>query len=154
MIRILLPLAVVAILLLTPLYGAQTSEVGGIVKPNTVTGMDYVGDTLKCWTTGNISLADDCAPAAGTLGLGIFASVLASAAAAVVGVLGLFPFVGRLTSAVTTLAGAVTVSAISYYIVKNLGSDAGIAGVQWGTFAAGGGGLLTLISGLSGMRGK
>lgn len=154
MIKILLPLAVVAILLLTPLYGSQTSEVGGIVKPNTVTGMDYVGDTLKCWMSGKYSLADDCAPEAGTMGLGIFAAVLTSGLAAVVGVIGLLPFVGRLTSAMTTLAGAVTLSAISYYIVKNLGSDAGISGIQWGSFAAGGGGLLTLISGLSGMRGK
>lgn len=116
--------------------------------------MDYVGDTLKCWSSGKVTLADDCAPEAGTLGLGIFAAVITSAAAAVAGVLGLLPFVGRLTSAVATLAGAVVVSAISYYIVKNMGSDAGLGSVEWGAFAAGGGGLLTLISGLSGMRGR
>ncbi len=153
MTRILLPLAVIALLLLTPLFGAETSEVGGIVKPNTVTGMDYVGDTLKCWTTGNFSLAGDCAPEAGNLGLAIFAAVFVSAVAAALGVLGLFPFVGRLTSAITTLAGVVVIAGVGFYILTNLGGENG-GGVQWGSYLAGGGGLLTLISGLSGMRGR
>ena len=154
MIRIFLPLAVIITLLLAPMFGAESSEVGGIVKPNTVTGMDYVGDTLKCWTSGNFSLADDCAPKAGNLGLAVFAADFVSAVASALGILGLFPIVGRLTSAITTLAGVVVIAGIGYYILTNLNSDHGAGGVQWGTYLAGGGGLLTLISGLSGMRGR
>lgn len=153
MIRIVLPLAVIVLLLFTPLFSADTSEVGGIVKPNTVTGMDYVGDTLKCWTAGKFSIAGDCAPEAGNLGLAIFAAIFVSAVAAGIGVLGLFPIIGRLTSAITTLAGVVVIAGVGFYILSNIGGDHG-GGVQWGSYLAGGGGLLTLISGLSGMRGR
>jgi hypothetical protein len=141
------------LLLFAPLFGADTSEVGGIVKPNTVTGMDYVGDTLKCWTSGKFSVAGDCAPEAGNLGLAIFAAVFVSAAAAALGVLGLFPIIGRLTSAITTLAGVVAIASVGFYILSNIGGEHD-GGVQWGSYLAGGGGLLTLIAGLSGMRGR
>ncbi len=154
MVRIFLPLAVIATLLFAPIFGGEASEVGGIVKTNTVTGMDYVGETVKCWTNGTYSIAGDCAPQGGNKGLAIFAAVFVSAVAAVLGVAGLIPVVGRLTSAVTMLAGVVVVAGIGYYILTNLGSEEGIGGVQWGTYLAGGGGLLTLISGLSGMRGR
>ncbi len=154
MVRIFLPLAVIAVLLLTPIFGGEPTEVGGIVKPNTVTGMDYVGGTVKCWTSGTYSIAGDCAPAGGTKGLAIFAAVFVSAVAAALGFIGLIPVVGRLTSAVTMLAGVIVVAGIGFYILTNLNSDQGIGGVQWGTYLAGGGGLLTLISGLAGMRGR
>lgn len=154
MVRIFLPLAVVATLLFAPIFGGEATEVGGIVKTNTVTGMDYVGATVKCWTGGNYSIEGDCAPVGDNLGLAIFASVFVSAAAAVIGLAGLIPMVGRLTSAVTVLAGVVVIAGIGYYILSNLGSDQGIGGVKWGAYLAGGGGLLTLISGLSGMRGR
>ena len=153
MIRIVLPLAVIVLLLFAPLFGADTSEVGGIVKPNTVTGMDYVGDTLKCWTTGKFSISGDCAPEAGNRGLAIFSAVFVSAVAAALGVLGLFPIIGRLTSAITTLAGVVVIAGVGFYILSNIGGEHD-GGVQWGSYLAGGGGLLTLISGLSGMRGR
>lgn len=152
--KIILPLAVIATLLFAPIFGGEASEVGGIVKPNTVTGMDYVGETLKCWTSGNFSIAGECAPDAGRKGLAIFAAIFVSAVAAVLGFVGLLPFVGRLTSALTTLAGVIVVAGIAYYILTNLNSEQGIGGVQWGTYLAGGAGLLTFISGLSGMRGR
>ena len=154
MVRIFLPLAVIATLLFAPIFGGEASEVGGIVKENTVTGMDYVGGTVKYWTGGNYSIAGDCAPQGGSKGLAIFAAVFVSAVAAALGLVGLIPVVGRLTSAVTMLAGVVVVAGIGFYIFTNLNSDQGLAGVQWGTYLAGGGGLLTLISGLSGMRGR
>lgn len=154
MVRILLPLAVIATLLFAPIFGAEPTEVGGIVKPNTVTGMDYVGETINCWTGGNYSISGDCAPQGGMKGLSIFAAVFVSAVAAVLGLFGLLPVVGRLTSAITTLAGVVVIAGIGFYILTNLGSDEGIGGVQWGAYLAGGGGLLTLISGLSGLRGR
>ena len=154
MIRILLPLAVIAALLFAPLYSAKSSLVGGIEKPNTVTGMDYVGNTISCWTKGEFSIADDCEPKGGNLGLAIFAVFFVSAVAAGLGVLGLLPFIGKMTSAITMLAGVVVIAGIGFYLLTNLGHDKQMHGVQWGTYLAGGGGLLTLISGLSGMRGR
>lgn len=152
--KIVLPLAVLATLLFAPIFGGDATEVGGIVKTNTVTGMDYVGETVKCWTGGNFSISGDCAPQGGTKGMAIFAAVFVSAVAAALGFVGLLPVIGRLTSAVTMLAGLVVVAGIAFYILTNLNSDEGLGGVQWGAYLAGGGGLLTLISGLSGMRGR
>ena len=154
MIRILLPLAVAAALLLAPMTKVtiQDPEFGETVTSRT--GMDYVGGTVKCWTSGAYSIAGDCAPQGGSKGLAIFAAVFVSAVAAALGLVGLIPVVGRLTSAVTMLAGIIVVAGIGFYILTNLNSDQGLGGVQWGTYLAGGGGLLTLISGLSGMRGK
>ncbi len=154
MIRILLPLAVIAVLLYAPMFSGEATEVGGIVKENTVTGMDYVGGTIDCWMNKNFSIADECAPAAGSRGLAIFAGVFVSAIAAVMGLVGMLPVVGRLTSAVTMAAGLVVVAGIAFYLLTNLQGDDGLEAVQWGTYLAGGGGLLTLISGLSGMRGR
>jgi hypothetical protein len=154
MIRILLPLAVIAVLLYAPMFSGEATEVGGIVKENTVTGMDYLGGTIDCWTKKNFSISGDCAPQAGSRGLAIFAGVFVSAIAAVLGIVGLVPVVGRLTSAVTMMAGVVVVAGIAFYLLTNLKGDDGLAAVQWGTYLAGGGGLLTLISGLSGMRGR
>jgi hypothetical protein len=154
MIRVLLPLAVIATLLFAPMYAEESSEVAGILKSNTVTGMDYVGPPLQCWTGGNISIEDDCAPAGGNIGLALLAAVAISGIAAALGVIGLVPVLGRLTSLVTTFAGVVVLAAVAFYMLANLDSDSGLAGVQWGTYLAGGGGLLTIISGLSGMRGR
>ncbi len=154
MIRVLLPLAVIAVLLYAPMFAGEATEVGGIVKENTVTGMDYVGGTVDCWVNRNFSIAGDCAPQGGTRGMAIFAGVFVSAVAAVLGLAGLLPVIGRLTSAVTMMAGVVVVAAIAFYLMTNLQGDDGLEAVQWGTYLAGGGGLLTLISGLSGMRGR
>lgn len=154
MVRILLPLAVIATLLFAPIFGGEATDVGGIVKTNTVTGMDYVGNTITCWTSGKYSVSGECAPEGGAKGLAIFAAVFVSAVAAVLGFVGLIPIVGKLTSAVTMLAGVVVVAGIGFYILTNLDSDHGLGAVQWGAYLAGGGGLLTLISGLSGMRGR
>jgi hypothetical protein len=86
--------------------------------------------------------------------MAIFAGVFVSAIAAVLGLAGLLPVVGRLTSAVTMAAGVVVVAGIAFYLLTNLRGDDGLEAVQWGAYLAGGGGLLTLISGLSGMRGR
>jgi hypothetical protein len=72
----------------------------------------------------------------------------------VLGVLGLLPIIGRLTSFITMLAGIVVIAAIGFYALTQMGSDEGLEGVKWGSYLAGGGGLLTLISGLAGMRGQ
>jgi hypothetical protein len=153
MIRILLPLAVVAAVLLGPLLG-HSGEIGGISKTVTLTGGDYLDNTIKCWRAGTYSIKGDCEPEGGLAGVMLFASVAVSAAAALIGVLGLLPFLGRLTSAATTLAGVIVVATIGYYAMTMLGKSADGDVLQWGIYAAGGLGLLTLISGLSGLRGR
>ena len=154
MLRILLPLAVIAALLFAPIFGdeVQGSDLGGGTV--NLTGNDYVGNTVNCWIGRNFSVAGDCAPQGGNKGMAIFAAVFVSAVAAGLGVLGLIPFVGRITSAITSLAGVIVIAAIGFYVFLQMGSDEGLEGVQWGSYLAGGGGLLTLISGLSGMRGR
>ena len=154
MIRILLPLAVIAAILFAPMFSETVtgSEFGE--RTDQLTGWDYVGDTVNCFRGGEFSIADECAPKGGAKGTAIFAAVFISAIAAVLGVLGLLPFVGRITSVITTAAGVVVIAAIAYYALAQTGTDEGVGGIQWGTFLAGGGGLLTLISGLSGMRGR
>jgi hypothetical protein len=155
MIRILLPLAVVAALIFGPLVAGETTSVGGITKASTVTGMDYVGPSIACWRAGEYSIAGECKPNGALKGSLVLATLLSSAIAAVIGVIGVAPFIGRLTSVVTTLGGAISMLAMGAFalMLMNAGSDSGET-VQWGTYLAGGGGLLTLISGLSGMRGQ
>lgn len=152
MIRILLPLAVIAALLFAPIFSDQVQGSDLANGAVSLTGHDYVGNTVNCWVNKNFSIAGDCAPQGGNKGLAIFAAVFVSSVAAVLGIIGLLPFVGRLTSVVTSLAGVVVVAAIAFYVLQQMGSDEGIEGVQWGSYLAGGGGLLTLISGLAGVR--
>ena len=154
MTRILLPLAVIAALLYAPIFAGATDTVAGIEKANTVTGWDYVGNTVDCFRNQNFSIAGECQPQGDKLGMAIFAAVFVSAVAAVLGIFGLLPFVGRITSVVTTIAGVVVIAAIAFYGLTQMNADEGAAGIQWGSYLAGGGGLLTLISGLSGMRGR
>ncbi|MBB5519458.1 hypothetical protein [Amphiplicatus metriothermophilus] len=154
MIRILLPIAVIAALLFAPIFGDEVSgsDIGsGVV---TLTGHDYVGNTIDCWLNRNFSLDGDCKPEGGLKGKAIFAAIFVSAVAAVLGVIGLLPVIGRLTSFITMLAGIVVIAAIGFYALTQMGSDEGLEGVKWGSYLAGGGGLLTLISGLAGMRGQ
>ncbi|MEO1014173.1 MAG: hypothetical protein AAFX08_03195 [Pseudomonadota bacterium] len=154
MIRILLPLAVLAALLFAPIF--SETVVSGEFGENTqtYTGHKYVGNTVDCWVGRNFSISGECEPQGGRKGFAIFAAVFVSATAAALGVIGLIPFVGRITSLVTSLAGVVVVAAIAFFVFSQMSGDAGLEGVQWGSYVAGGGGLLTLISGLAGMRGE
>lgn len=154
MIRIVLPLAVIAVLFFTPLFSETTtgSVTGETVTPRT--GEFFIGSTVNCWRELNFSMSGDCEPQGGMKGLAVASAAAISGIAAVLAVIGLLPFVGRLTSIVTVLAGVVTVLAMGYLILVLMGSSEGVGGVSWGAYLAGGVGLLTLISGLSGMRGR
>jgi len=153
MIRIILPLAVIAALLFAPIFSetVKGSDLGARI--DTLTGYDYIASTIECWKGGEYSLSGDCEPKGGLKGMAIFGAVFVSAVAAVLGVLGLLPVIGKLTSFVTTLAGVIVIAAIGYYALTQVGGEDG-DNLQWGTYLAGGGGLLTVISGLAGMRGR
>jgi len=118
------------------------------------TGHYFVGNTVDCFMAKNFSIEGECEPAGGNQGLAIFGAVFVSAVAAGLGVLGLLPVIGRLTSVVTTIAGIAVIAAIGYFALNMMNTEEGLQGVQWGSYLAGGGGLLTLISGLAGMRGR
>lgn len=153
MTRIILPLAVIAALLFGPLYSYESNDrIGG----NTVTeptGQTLVGNTVACFLGQNFSLEGDCEPkGTNKSGHAIFGAIFVSAAAAAIGILGLLPFVGRLTSLLTTIAGIAAIGAIGYFCMQVVGEPSYTIG--WGSYVAGGAGLLTLISGLSGMRGN
>ncbi|MEM9704604.1 MAG: hypothetical protein AAF850_00865 [Pseudomonadota bacterium] len=152
--RIILPIAVIAALLFLPIFSETT--IGSVTGEETTfrTGNYFVGNTVGCFIEQNPSIDGECAPKGGTKGMAIFGAVFISAVAAVLGVLGLLPFIGRLTSIVTTLAGIAVIAAVAYFALTIMGADEGAGAVQYGSYIAGGGGLLTLISGLSGMRGR
>ena len=155
MIRILLPLAVIAAILFAPMYSLSVNDpVLGEQAATPKSGYAFVEDTINCWRDGDYSLEGDCEPKGGLKGKAIFAAIFVSGVAAVLGVLGLLPVIGRLTSLVTTVAGVVVIAAIGYFALTMIGGRDGAESLQWGSYLAGGGGLLTLISGLSGMRGR
>lgn len=155
MIRILLPLAVIAAILFAPMYSVEINDpVLGEKVAATKTGYAFIENTVDCWKEGEYSIKDKCEPKGEMKGMAIFAATLGSAVAAVLGVLGLLPFIGKLTSFVTTAAGLVVVVAIGYFALTMLGGKGGGETIQWGSYLAGGGGLLMLISGLAGVRGR
>ncbi len=154
MIRIMLPLAIIAALFFTPLFSETTTGSVTGERVASLTGQYYIDATVNCWRNMEFSVTDDCEPEGGMQGLAVAGAVGLSAIAAALGVLGLLPFVGRLTSIATVVAGIVTVGAMGYLILNLMGSSEGVGGVEWGAYLGGGTGLLTLISGLSGMRGR
>lgn len=154
MIRIFLPLAVIATLFFAPIYSEKVTGSESGSRTDTLTGQYYVGPTVDCWIEKNFSLAGDCEPKGDLKGKFMFGAIVVSAIAAALAIIGLIPIFGRLTSAVTMFAGAVVVAAIGFYLLAQMQTEGGMHAVQWGTYLAGGGGLLTLISGLSGMRGR
>lgn len=156
MLRIFLPLAVVAAVLFAPLYAVEIKDsVLGEETLSPRSGYAFVENSIECWKAGKYSIGEECKPKGGLKGSLVLAALLSSGIAAAIGVIGILPVVGRLTSVITTLGGAVATLSIGAFamMLMNAGTDSGEA-IQWGTYLAGGGGLLTLISGLSGMRGQ
>lgn len=154
MTRVLLPLAVIAAIIFGPLFAEVTTGPVTGQKLTPLTGTYFIGDTITCFRNGEFSIAGECEPELGLKGKAVFAAALAAAVAAAFGVIGLLPFIGRLTSIITMIAGVVIVASMGYFGMNILGADSNEVSLQWGTYLAGGLGLLTLISGLSGMKGR
>ncbi len=154
MYRIILPLLVIAAILFAPMFSEVT--VGPITGKETTprSGNYFVEDTIKCFQNQQFSVGGECTPKMGATGMAVFAAIAASAVAAVIGVPGLLPFVGRATSVVTTIAGLIALGAMGYFILTVMGAAKGSAEVLWGSYLAGGLALLTLVAGLSGIRGS
>ena len=153
MIRIVLPLAIIASLMFAPLF-TETIE-GSVLgeMEQAQTGEAYFAPAVDCVLNQNYDVfSKDCQPRGGMTGTLLFVAVAASALAAAGGVIGLLPVIGRLTSILALAAGAVTLGAVGVFLLGMVGGD-GLGGVQWGAWLTGILGLLTTGSGLSGMRG-
>ena len=124
-----------------------------------MTGDYFIGKAVDCLKELKAPIGEDCASDgeiqdSTSVGSALsWASMLAIAAGAL-GIIGLIPFVGRLTSVVTIVAGLAGLGAMGYFLLTMMGTADGLAAVQWGAYLAAGAGLLTTISGLSGMRGR
>ncbi|MBY0423559.1 MAG: hypothetical protein K2Q06_14730 [Parvularculaceae bacterium] len=151
--RILLPVAVVAAIFFFPMFSEVTTGPISGETSTPRTGQYFIGETVKCFTKKEFSVAGECAPKHGAIGMSVFAAAAVSAIAAIVGLPGLLPFVGRATSIVTALAGLVATAAAGYFILTVMSKGAA-AHVEWGAYLAGGLSLLTLVAGLQGVRGK
>jgi hypothetical protein len=164
MIRIFLPLAIVAAIFFGPMF-VEKSE--GELRGETVSvvsGDYFIGNAVECVRNLTVPIGEECA-STGKLRDGknkettmvgsalSWASILAGLAAALA-IPGLLPFIGRITSIATVAAGLASLAALGLFLTNMLGSEAGLAGVQWGAYLAAGLALLTTISGLSGMRGR
>ncbi len=159
MIRILLPLAIVAAIFFGPMFAETTSGSATGDRKAIVSGEYFIGEAIGCLMSLKPPIGEECASDGkinDSLLVGnvlTWASLL-SIAAAIIGVLGLLPFIGRLTSIVTIAAGGFSLGAIGLFMLTMMATPEGLPGVQWGAYLAAGAALLTTISGLSGMRGR
>lgn len=160
MIRILLPLAIVAAIYFGPMYGFEASNpVSGREEVSVVTGSKFIGETVACVRELKSPLEEECAATEEVNGSTTVASVVSwaalfAAAAAVVGIFGLLPFVGRVTSLLTIIAGLGALGAMGFFMLTMMATSEGLPAVQWGAYLTSGAALLTIIAGLSGMRGR
>lgn len=159
MIRILLPLAIVAAIFFGPMFVEETTgELTG--KSMSVrTGDYFIGNAVECLKDLRLPLGEECATEGEINDSTIAASALTWACvlcvvAAVLGIPGLLPVIGRITSIVTIGAGLASLGALGLFIMGMIGSETGLGGVQWGAYLAAGLALLTTITGLSGLRGR
>lgn len=159
MIRIFLPLAIVAALFFGPMFTEQSKgELRGKTV-SVVTGDYFIGNTVDCVRDLKLPVGKDCASTGELKGSTLVGNALSWSAllaglAAVLAVPGLLPFIGRMTSIVTVAAGVGALGAVGLFMSTVVGSEAGLGAVQWGAYLAAGLALLTTISGLSGMRGR
>ena len=162
MIRVILPLAIVAAMFFGPFFSETTSGSSTGDRTSMVAGSYFIEEAVNCVRTLNYSgfaFGDECASDAEYNGSNMSGSVLSGAAkisiaAALLGIVGILPFIGRVTSIATIGAGLTTLGALGYFMMSAMRSADGLASIQWGAYLAAGLGLLTLISGLSGVRGR
>lgn len=157
MLRVIIPLIVAGTILFGDLYRTSPSydPVQEVEVSAPRNGYSLLQPTIDCWRKGTPSISGECAPKGDSLrAKGLAVAVAACGLAAALGLIGFLPLIGRAVGAVAMLAGLVVIGAIGYFVVGFMGTEQGLEGISWGSYAAGGGGLVTLISGLMGMRGR
>ncbi|MEM8771649.1 MAG: hypothetical protein AAGD92_08375 [Pseudomonadota bacterium] len=159
MLRIFLPLAIVASMYFGPMFAEITSGSATGAYETERTGQFFIGNTIDCLTKLKAPLGEECAfsgtfydsPLVGHL---MSWTAVLSIAAGALGILGLLPVIGRVTSIFTILAGIAAVGSMGVLSLTMMGTEEGLGAVRWGVYSTAGLGLITLISGLSGMRGS
>ncbi|WP_428408095.1 hypothetical protein [Hyphococcus sp.] len=159
MIRILLPLAIVAAIFFGPMFAVETMDPVRGKSMSVVTGDYFIGNAVECVKDLRLPLGKECATEgkmndSTTVGSALTWACVLCALAVVLGIPGLLPVIGRLTSIVTIAAGVASLGALGLFVMGMIGSEAGLGGVQWGAYLAAGLALLTTITGLSGLRGR
>ncbi len=159
MIRILLPLAIVAAIFFGPMFAVETTDPVRGESMSVVTGDYFIGNAVECVRDLRLPLGEECATEgrmndSTMVGSALTWACVLCALAAVLGVPGLLPVIGRMTSVVTVAAGLASLGALGLFVMGMIGSEAGLGGVQWGAYLAAGLALLTTITGLSGLRGR
>ncbi len=160
MIRIFLPLAIIAAMFFGPMYSYPADNpVSGREELTKVTGNEFMGGVINCVRKLQLPIGKACASDGEINESKMVSTTMSMAAslslgAALLGILGLLPFISRITSIVTLAAGLAALGAMGYFVVSMMGTKIGLGGVQWGAYLAAGMALLTTISGLSGMRGR
>ena len=160
MIRIILPLAIIAAIFFGPMYSYESANpVSGQAEKSVVTGATFIEGAVGCVRNMKVPIGEECTSDAkinNSTTAGTFISYAASLsfAAALLGVVGLLPLIGRVTSFVTIASGLGALGAIGYFAMAMMGTSEGLGALEWGAYLAGGLGLLTLIAGLSGIRGR
>ena len=161
MIRIFLPLAIFAAIFLGPMFNEETtgSVTGTTTTPRT--GEYFIGEAVGCLRKLQAPIGEECASqgkigenGSTMVGQAISWAAMLSLGAAALGVFGLLPFIGRLVSVVTILAGVGALGAMGLLALTMIGTEAGLPGLQWGAYLSAAAGLLTMISGLAGLRGR
>ncbi|PQA88999.1 hypothetical protein [Hyphococcus luteus] len=159
MIRILLPLAMIAALFFGPMFSEETKGQLSGKTVSIVTGEHFIGDMVECVRDMKLPVGEEC-ESTGELndstlvGDALSWSALLAAVAAVLGVPGLLPYIGRMTSIVTVVSGVAMLGSLGLFMTTMIGAEPGLGAVQWGAYLTAGLALLTVISGLSGMRGR
>lgn len=159
MIRILLPLAIVAAIFFGPMFQVETKDPVRGKTMSVVTGDYFIGNAVDCVKQIKLPLGEECASEgkmndSTKVGSAMSWAAVLAGFAAVLGIPGMLPVIGRLTSIVTVGAGLASLGALGLFMMAMIGSEAGLGGVQWGAYLAAGLSLLTTITGLSGMRGR
>ena len=160
MTRILLPLAIVAAIFFGPMFAEQSKGAATGAKEQTVAGEYFIGNAIDCLRAFKAPIGEACASDgvindSSAVGQVITWASLLAIAAALLSIIGLLPIIGRLTSIVTILAGLGAIGSMGYLALALMATKGvGLPGMQWGAYLTAAIGLLTVISGLSGLRGK
>jgi len=158
--RILLPLAIVAVIFFGPMYNVTGTLADSGETVVTRSGEYFIGESVSCLRQLKAPIGEECASDGvlnGSTMVGnvmSWASLLAVAAGGL-GVVGLLPFIGRVISILTIFAGVGAMGSIGFMALTLMVSDGlGLPSMQWGAYLAAALGLITLISGLAGLRGN
>lgn len=157
--RILLPLVIIAAMYYGHLASVDSYSEAFGSRDQMITGADFIGNAVNCVLALRLPLGPECAFDGDFFGKPMVGHMMTWTAvvsffAAILGIVGLLPVIGRLVSVVTIIAGLLALASMGLFAFALVGTDAGVESIRWGVYLVAGAGLLTLIAGLAGLRGR